>query len=49
MLTNNLKVGLGFNEEFTTGQYGGFLDDVRIYDRALTLAEVQADMTTPVP
>jgi len=49
MLTNNLKVRLGFNEEFTTGQYGGFLDDVRIYNRALTLAEVQADMTTPVP
>lgn len=29
--------------------YGGLLDDVRLYGRALTAAEVQADMTTPVP
>ena len=31
------------------GEYSeGFLDDVRIYNRALTVAEIQADMQTPV-
>jgi hypothetical protein len=29
--------------------FRGRLDDVRIYSRALTAAEIQADMTTPVP
>ena len=33
--------GNGFN-------FNGRLDDVRIYGRALTLAEIQADMNTPV-
>ena len=28
--------------------FNGRLDDVRIYGRALTLAEIQADMNTPV-
>lgn len=31
------------------GEYfGGRLDDVRIYNRALTAAEIQTDMGTPV-
>jgi len=29
--------------------YGGLLDDVRIYNRALTQAQIQADMGTAVP
>ena len=28
--------------------FGGLIDDVRIYNRALTPSEVQADMNTPV-
>ena len=28
--------------------FSGLLDDVRIYNRALTLAEIQADRTTPI-
>jgi hypothetical protein len=28
--------------------FAGVLDDVRIYDRALTAAEIQRDMQTPV-
>jgi hypothetical protein len=28
--------------------FNGLIDDVRVYNRALTLAEVQADMNTPV-
>jgi hypothetical protein len=37
--TNNLNVWLGFNQEFSTADYGGLLDDVRIYNRALTQTE----------
>jgi Concanavalin A-like lectin/glucanases superfamily len=33
----------------TGGYYfNGIIDDVRIYNRALTQAEIQADMNTPV-
>jgi hypothetical protein len=28
--------------------YAGLIDDVRVYNRALTAAQIQADMTTPV-
>ena len=28
--------------------FGGLIDDLRIYNRALTPAEVQTDMNTPV-
>jgi hypothetical protein len=28
--------------------YAGLLDDVRLYNRALTAAEIQTDMTAPV-
>jgi hypothetical protein len=47
--TNNLNVRLGANEQYEPGQYGGHLDDVRIYDRALSAQEVTNDMNTPVP
>jgi hypothetical protein len=41
-----LRIGgnASWGEHFT-----GLIDDVRIYNRALTLAEVQGDMNTPVP
>ena len=29
--------------------FAGVLDDVRIYNRALSQAEIQADMGTPMP
>lgn len=45
---NNLNVRLGFNEEFPSGDYTGWLDDVRIYSKALTPSEVQTDMNTAV-
>jgi hypothetical protein len=32
----------------TAGMFAGLLDNVRIYDRALTAAEIRGDMTTPV-
>ena len=42
--TNDLPVQLGLNAEFPQGQYDGRLDDLRIYDRALSGDEVRADM-----
>jgi hypothetical protein len=47
--TNDLKVRLGFNEQSPVGQYSGALDDVRIYDRAISGQEITNDMNTPVP
>ena len=31
-----------------TNTFSGLLDEVRIYSRVLTLAEIQADRTTPI-
>src|SRR3989441_20994 len=43
--TNPLFIG----GDQTQGQFfNGLIDEVRVYNRALTLAEIQADMTTPV-
>ncbi|MEQ9561772.1 MAG: LamG-like jellyroll fold domain-containing protein, partial [Woeseiaceae bacterium] len=50
--TNNVQVRLGFNAEYSTGQYSGLIDDVRIYKRSLTQPEVAALMspgTAPTP
>jgi hypothetical protein len=38
---NNVNVRLGFNSQFTVGQYDGIQDDVRIFSRPLSQAEVQ--------
>ena len=44
--SNNWRIGAYGNP---AGQsFDGLIDDVRIYDRALTSAQVQADMATPV-
>ena len=40
MRTNNLNVRMGMNEEYAAGFYGGALDQIRVYGRALTPAEV---------
>jgi hypothetical protein len=43
--SNPLRVG----GNAVWGEYfAGVIDEVRIYNRALSQAEVQADMTTPV-
>ncbi|HSW98508.1 MAG TPA: LamG-like jellyroll fold domain-containing protein [Candidatus Saccharimonadales bacterium] len=44
---NSYDVSLGLNLEDGL-QYNGMLDDVRIYNRALTSTEVGTDMNTPV-
>ena len=48
---------VGASDTWRIGAYGsspggfldGVVDDIRVYDRALSAAEVQADMDTPVP
>lgn len=46
---NNVSVRLGFNTEYPSGEYGGMLDDVRIYSRALTIAEIQQILNEASP
>jgi hypothetical protein len=38
--TNNFNLRLGMNQEYGPGFYGGALDEVRVYGRALTAADV---------
>jgi len=47
--TNNVPVHLGLNAEFASGQYGGMLDEVRIYSRALSQPEIAALMNPGAP
>lgn|GEM_PF-201804 len=47
--TNNINVRLGFNSEYSAGQYDGLLDDVRVYDRPLSQTEVQGLMVPSDP
>ena len=43
--TNPLTIG----SDAIYGQYfAGLIDDVRVYNTALTAAQIQTDMTTPV-
>jgi hypothetical protein len=45
---NSYNVSLGYNLEYTPAEFSGSLDDVRIYDRAITSTEVGNDMAAPV-
>ena len=46
--TSGGPLSIGGDAQF--GQYfSGRIDDVRIYDRALSVTEIQSDMATPVP
>jgi hypothetical protein len=39
---------LGGNNVWRTEWFKGELDELRVYNRALTAAEIQADMTSPL-
>lgn len=45
---NNFPVRIGGNAEYTSGAFNGSVDDVRIYNKALTQAEITTDMNTPL-
>jgi chitodextrinase len=40
---------IGGNSVWTSEWFKGELDELRVYNRALSAAEIQADMTTPLP
>ncbi len=42
-------VSLGASQNGTDDWFTGGLDEVRLYTRALSAAEIQADMNTPIP
>jgi hydrogenase maturation factor HypE len=47
MLTSNRTLRIGGNSIW--GEYfNGLIDDVRVYNRALSATEIQTDMNTPV-
>jgi len=48
MLNSNSSVELGGHCDGLAQMFKGTLDDVRLYDRALTPSEILADMSTPV-
>ncbi|MGB5694181.1 MAG: LamG-like jellyroll fold domain-containing protein [Polyangiales bacterium] len=45
----NVNVGRRFNIEYTVGQYDGLLDDVRIFKRGLSQAEIQEIVSEATP
>jgi hypothetical protein len=47
--TNNVNVHFGWNAEYPAGEYGGMLDDVRIYKRALSQADVTQILSQSAP
>ncbi|HSW98430.1 MAG TPA: Ig-like domain-containing protein [Candidatus Saccharimonadales bacterium] len=48
LLTNTQNLTIGANAQNMASEYGGQLDDVRIYSRALSASEITTDMNTPV-
>lgn len=46
--TSSGVLRIGGNAVWSDEFFRGLIDEVRIYDRALSAAEIQADMTTPV-
>jgi hypothetical protein len=49
ILTTDGPLHIGGNEVWGGEWFSGLIDEVRIYNRALSIEEIQADMTTPVP
>ena len=45
---SSVNVNIGRRPGSTSNNFNGRLDDVRIYNRALTQTEIQADMNAPV-
>ncbi|MFN8638981.1 MAG: LamG domain-containing protein [Dehalococcoidia bacterium] len=44
--TNLLQIG---GDQIYGQYFAGMIDEVRVYNQALTAAEIQTDMTTPIP
>jgi hypothetical protein len=48
VLTSNHPLGIGGNGYWLNENFPGRIDEVRIYNRALSQSEIQTDMDTPV-
>ncbi|WP_406695926.1 DUF4082 domain-containing protein [Singulisphaera sp. Ch08] len=48
ILSSTGALRIGGDSVFSNEFFNGLIDDVRVYNRALSLAEVQTDMSTPV-
>jgi hypothetical protein len=40
---------IGGNDVWRSEWFKGELDEIRVYNRALSVTEIQADMSTPLP
>jgi hypothetical protein len=49
MATSSNAIRIGGNSIWNDEFFAGLIDEVRIYNRALSQAEIQADMNTPIP
>jgi hypothetical protein len=47
-MTSTGALRIGGNAVWGNEYFAGLIDEVRIYNRALSAAEVQSDMNTPV-
>jgi hypothetical protein len=48
ILTSNQVLSIGGNTIWTDEGFSGIIDEVRVYNRALTTSEINADMQTPL-
>lgn len=49
LMTNADPLQIGGDQAFATREFDGLIDEVRIYERALSLAEINADMNASHP
>jgi len=48
ILTGNQPLHIGSSNALVSEGFNGLIDEVRVYNRALTQAEIAADMNTPI-
>jgi hypothetical protein len=48
MIATDGVLHIGGNQVWGGEFFGGVMDEIRIYNRALSVSEIQADMTTPI-
>ena len=48
LVNSSGQVSIGGNRFLSAEYFKGILDEIRIYNRALSVSEIQQDMTTPI-
>jgi hypothetical protein len=49
MAVSNNPLRIGGNASWANEFFNGLIDDLRVYNRALSATEIATDMSTPVP